>query len=67
MIVCDPPAAIVPLAQAESAFGHAGEPKHLVLLPPGVSHFAVYDGEPRARVVAETAAFLRAVARPPGA
>lgn len=67
LLIAAPDDAIVPLAQAESAFGHAGAPKHLVLLPPGVSHFAVYDGEPRARVVAETAAFLRAVARPPGA
>ena len=63
LLIAAPDDAIVPLAQAESAFCHAGEPKRLVLLPPGVSHFAVYDGAPRARIVAETASFLRDLGR----
>ena len=59
LLIAAPDDAIVPFAQAEAAYAHAGEPKRLVRLPAGVSHFAVYEGAPLERVVAETVAFLR--------
>lgn len=52
--------AVVPFPQAEAAFARAGEPKRLVRLPAGTSHFAVYVEPALSLVLAETVAFLRA-------
>lgn len=60
LLVAAPADTTVPLAQAEAAHAAAREPKRLALLPPDVSHFAVYDGAARDLVVAETVAWLRA-------
>ena len=51
---------VVPFAQAESAFRLAREPKALVELAEGTSHFAVYVEPALSTVLAETVAFLRA-------
>ena len=51
---------VVPFAQAESAFRLAGEPKALVELAEGTSHFAVYVEPALSSVLAETVAFVRA-------
>lgn len=53
---------VVPFAQAESAFRQAREPKAIVELGAGTSHFAVYVEPALSTVLAETAAFLRATA-----
>lgn len=50
---------VVPFPQAEAAFAAAAEPKRLVVLPPGTSHFAVYVDPALAVMVEETVGFLR--------
>lgn len=51
---------VVPFTQAQSAFDRAGEPKRLIRLPAGTSHFAVYVEPAVTLMLADTAAFLRA-------
>ena len=61
LLIAAPDDTIVPVEQAESAYAKAREPKRLVLLPHGISHFAVYVEPVVTAVLTETVDWLRAV------
>ena len=62
LLIASPSDSVAPVEQAERAYAQAHQPKRLMLLPSGTSHFAVYLEPVLTTVLAETVAWLRAAA-----
>ena len=62
LLIAAPSDSVAPVEQAKSAYAQACEPKRIVLLPVGTSHFAVYVEPALTTVLTETVAWLRAAA-----